>query len=124
MHEARNPAPDTTRAERVVGVANNSLEVLRTAGEVARIRETREIAELQHVLAGAVAEAKKQGVLGTTDRKLRRERGLAFLMNSAKVLQELATDNTMQVTKVEPVAWPLKASDNSGASDKLKGAPR
>jgi hypothetical protein len=56
-----------------------------------------------------VAEAKKQGVLSTTaDRQLRRQRGLAFLMNSAKVLQELAGESTMQVTKVEPVDWPIK----------------
>ena len=109
MQEARSLPPNSTHVERVAVVANNSLEVLRTAGEVASIRETREIAELQHVIAGGLAEAKKQGVLQQgIDRKERRSRGLAFLMNSAKVLQELAADSTVQVTKVEPVEWPIK----------------
>jgi hypothetical protein len=112
VQTARTPRRTDRRMDRAIELTRSSLDIVRTVGELAQIRESREVSELEHIVSTALAELEKQQVLGPeVSDDGRSERGLAFLIKSTKVLQGLAAQNQIKVTKVQPVPWPLKQED-------------
>lgn len=112
VQRARSLPAGESKVDRAVALTRGSIDFLRSAGDMAHIRQTRELSEIEHVIAGALVEAQKQKILGPgRDPANRDGRGLSFLLKSTQVLRELTAENKLRVTKVEPVAWPLTATD-------------
>lgn len=108
VQQARRPRRGERRGERALDVTRESLDVVRTAGELAGIREAREVSELEHIISGALNELKKQQLAGEqSGDQATRDNSVGFLLNSTSVLRSLTKRTPTRAIQVEPVAWPL-----------------